>query len=110
MRHPSRSFGDGERAVVGRAIAEIADHRDWTVLALAVRTEHVHVVIGAENSPEEVMTALKAAATRALKRVGIIVDGERVWSRHGSTRYLWNPRAVDDAVRYVMEGQDTPKS
>ena len=83
--------------------------REWTVLALAVRTENVHVVIAAEATADEVMTALTAAATRALKR----------WHcRRGRTCVVAarehplpvEARALDDAVRYVMEGQDVPRT
>ncbi len=30
---------------------------------------------------------------------------ERVWSRHGSTRYLWKDADVEGACVYVVHGQ-----
>lgn len=40
------------------------------------------------------------------------MKGEKLWTRHGSTRYLWNEASVEAACRYVRDGQgaDIPGS
>ena len=44
------------------------------------------------------------------RRAGTIASGSftdsKVWSRHGSTRYLWDADGLRRAVDYVLEGQD----
>ena len=94
------------RVVVGRAIEAECEYRGWILRALAVRTNHVHVVLAAQReTPERVMMFMKKQATKALRRACLAAPDERIWSGHGSTLYLWRERDVDDACRYVVEGQ-----
>jgi hypothetical protein len=88
-------------------ICTLCQHRGWVLYALAVRTEHVHVVLGAEVGvrPERVLTLLKSWATRRMVESGTLSAGTRAWSRHGSTRHLWTHEAIASASRYVIDGQ-----
>ena len=95
-----------QRAAVEDAIREVCSYRSWELFQLAVRTNHIHVVVYAPNAPEPVMNAFKSWSTRALRAIGSLEDGGKTWARHGSTRYLWSSDAVADACRYVAEGQD----
>jgi hypothetical protein len=61
----------------------------------------VHIVISAGHKPEQMMTAFKAYATRAMRMAGLISESEKVWSRHGSTKYLWTEDQIGEAVAYV---------
>jgi hypothetical protein len=83
---------DGERT-----IEEVCRHREWVL--------HVHVVVGAEHTPERVMNDLKAWSTRRIVDAGLRPKGLRLWVRHGSTRYLWNSVHVDAACTYTIEDQ-----
>jgi hypothetical protein len=51
------------------------------------------------------MTTLKAWSTRRLREARLVEVGARVWSRHGSTRYLWTTESVETACRYVIDSQ-----
>lgn len=86
-------------------IKVVSERRDWTIHAMEVRSNHVHVVISAPETPEHVMNALKSWCTRRLVDADLLPRGTKVWSRHGSTRYLWKPQQVETACRYVCEGQ-----
>lgn len=77
----------------------------WTLFALNVRTNHVHIVVATESAPERVMTSLKAWGTRRLVGRDLVQHGAQVWARHGSTRYLWNETDVEAAVDYVLNRQ-----
>jgi REP element-mobilizing transposase RayT len=79
--------------------------RGWTLHAINVRTNHVHVVVAGRDAPERMMTAVKARATRSLREARLVADAVKPWARHGSTRWLWTPDAVEAACRYVVEGQ-----
>jgi hypothetical protein len=73
--------------------------------AVNVRTNHVHLVVSANLTPEQVLTSLKAWCTRRLREAGLVAEGFKPWSRHGSTRYLWRTDQIEAAVSYVLEGQ-----
>jgi hypothetical protein len=61
--------------------------------------------MGALESPERVIGTLKAWATRRLVDQTPERAASMIWSRHGSTRYLWNERALDRACEYVLHAQ-----
>ena len=91
------------RPVVIEAILGVCEHQGWVLHAAHIRTTHFHVVVSAEVRPEVALGKLKAYASRALnKRFG---RRARYWARDGSTRWLWNPREVDDVVEYVLDRQ-----
>ena len=104
MRSPAFVMDGEMRQVVEAAIRERCRYAAWDLLALNVRTNHVHLVVGASQQPERVMTSLKSWATRAIRDRGMRV--ERVWSRHGSTKYLMTEDSVERACIYVAELQD----
>ena len=93
------------RQVVDAAIRDVCAYREWRLHALNVRTNHVHLVVSAGVAPEQAMTTLKAWATRRLRQAGLVVEGAKPWSRHGSTRYLWRVDEIEATVRYVLEEQ-----
>ncbi len=95
----------GRRRVVESAVREACATKEWDLIAVNVRTNHVHLVIWSPEPPEAVMRALKAWCTRRLRESGLSGANEKVWSRHGSTRYLWNERDVAGATTYVVDGQ-----
>ncbi len=98
------------REAVSAAIRDVCAHRGWTLHAINVRTNHVHLVVSAGSTPEQVMTSLKAWSTRRLRETGLVADGTKPWSRHGSTRYLWRVDEIEAACHYVLEeqGEDLP--
>jgi hypothetical protein len=51
------------------------------------------------------MNAFKANATRELREANSFKTDQVVWSRGGSTRYLWKPQNVEAAVDYTLNGQ-----
>jgi REP element-mobilizing transposase RayT len=100
MVQPAYELDATSRKTVLRAILETCRQRGWTAFAVHVRTAHVHVVVEAWQQPERVMATLKAYASRALGGAG-----RRRWSRHGSTRYLWNRKQVERTIGYVIDEQ-----
>lgn len=94
-----------ERNTLDDAVRSHCLHQGWQLWAVNVRTEHVHVVVSSSETPERVMNSLKSYATRALREVDPQGRTTPVWSRHGSTRYLWTDDDLASACVYVMEGQ-----
>jgi REP element-mobilizing transposase RayT len=91
-----------QRRVVHHTIVQVCDFRRWHLLVVNVRTNHVHVVLSGPGEPEPMMNALKSWSTRHLREQQLVPSGDRVWSRHGSTRYLWRTDAVAAACAYVQ--------
>ena len=91
-----------QRQIVLKAIVDVGQYRRWTILAVHVRTTHVHVVIDGDLAPERIMHDLKSYASRALN------CAQQKWARHGSTRYLYTRETLANAVRYVLEKQSEP--
>ena len=98
---------DGNRrAAVEESLVETCAFRGWHLHASAVRTNHVHAVVGAAETPAEtVLNALKANATWMMRARGCWIEKRAPWSQGGSTGYLWKERDVVSAIEYVLEGQ-----
>jgi len=82
MKQPAEVLEAPARAAVGAAIREGCVREAWVLHALEVRTNHVHAVLSTGVPPERAMVALKAWATRRLRREGLVGDNARPWSRH----------------------------
>ncbi len=99
-----------QQILVHDAIVGVCEHKCWKLLALGVRTNHVHVVVGAPRQPpESVMQLFKSWATRRLRESGTIRADAPLWTRHGSTRYIWNNSGLHEAIDYVLNQQDNPR-
>ena len=77
-------------------------------LLRALRQHCAHVIVEAEARPERVMNEFKSYASRELNRLGRDEPDRRRWARHGSTRWLWKDRDVEQAIRYVIGAQGEP--
>jgi REP element-mobilizing transposase RayT len=101
MKSPEVILSDDQRTAVERAIQECCTYRDWQLIALGCRSNHVHVLVHTDGTlPGRVMNELKAYATRGLRQAGL-AGPQRLWTRGGSTRYLKSQAALDSAVQYV---------
>ena len=96
------------RAAVLQAIREVCTYRGWTLLAAHVRSNHVHLVVIADERPERVLNDVKAYASRALNRTGLDHAPGKRWTHHCSTRYLWKAEHVRAAIQYVVSEQGAP--
>ena len=94
------------RSVIERSVVEVCEHRNWALLALNVRLEHIHAVVVAEGfKPERVANDFKTYATRRMREALVVDAGSRLWARHASTHYLFDDNDVEMAVDYTMNHQ-----
>ena len=94
------------RHSVDKAVRETCGYRNWALLAINVRTNHVHTVVSAgSDSSESVLNAFKANATRQMREDGCWPRTYSPWVDKGSRRNLWNERSVELAIDYVLNGQ-----
>jgi len=50
---------------------EVCLHRDWTLAAAHVRTNHVYLVVDSDQTAEQAMNAFKAYAGRVLNQMAL---------------------------------------
>jgi REP element-mobilizing transposase RayT len=99
------SLDRAHREAVLVSTRDVCQHRGCSLLAAHVRTNHVHIIVEADATPEKLMNAFKAYATRRLEGLAGEEQRNRRWARHGSTRWLWKDEDVREAIHYVVEGQ-----
>ncbi len=97
------------RKVVENAVRETCQIRGWKIYALNARTNHIHTVVavGAKH-PNKVLIALKANATREMRKANCWRSENSPWAEKGSKRWLWTEKSIEKAVDYVINGQGKP--
>jgi hypothetical protein len=94
--------------IVLDAICEACQYRGWHLIAVHVRTTHVHVVAANLRDPDRAISDLKSYSSRALSQYGYETADRKRWARGGSTRELPTTEAVRAAIQYVVKGQGDP--
>jgi REP element-mobilizing transposase RayT len=108
MTQPEYKLDAAHRAVVRDAIVNLAKEKGWQLLAIHVRSNHVHVVITADREVNRLMSELKARASRDLTLAGFENVDRKRWTRHGSTQHLFTNAEVERKVEYTLYEQGTP--
>jgi REP element-mobilizing transposase RayT len=96
-----------QAAIVAEQFRQTAAYRGWSLLAVAVMANHVHLVVGVPGDPDpaKLLHDFKSYASRALKAQGHVPSGGRWWTESGSKRKLLDERAVEAAIAYVLRQQ-----
>ncbi|HYE63175.1 MAG TPA: transposase [Phycisphaerales bacterium] len=105
LKHDPVALSDAQRACVDAALRGVCEHHQWILHALNVRTNHVHCVVKANREKDFVMNSLKAWGTRRLNEAGLNQRGTKVWSRHGSTQYIFTYEKLREKIDYVLNQQ-----
>jgi REP element-mobilizing transposase RayT len=109
LKQPAIILNVLQRSCIERAITELCKERRYHLQAINVRSNHAHAVVTAPMKPERIADAFKAFATKKLREENLVDRELKIWSRGRSRRYLWKPRHVELAIRYVLYGQgDVP--
>lgn len=109
LKHEPVALNAQRRKAVEIALREICEFRNWKIYALKVRTNHIHIVVAAQaKSPDQILIALKTNATRKIRENKCWESENTPWAEKGSKRYLWNEKAFERAIDYVINGQGTP--
>jgi REP element-mobilizing transposase RayT len=94
------------RRIALDSLLSLAAEKGWETRAAHVRANHVHCVVSGMADPARGMAAFKARITRDLRAAG--VHRERYWTRHGSTRHIFDPAELDEVIDYVVRRQGRP--
>ena len=110
MAEPALCLDAQQRRIVEETIADHCRIRGWHLHVVNARTEHVHVVVTAPGrEPDDVLEQFKAWCTRRLKQQGptdhSATARQKWWTQGGSKRWLNDARSLEEAIRYVAEGQ-----
>ena len=108
LTRPSVILDAPRRESTRAAILETCAMRGWGLVAMNVRTNHVHTVVSANVPPERVLCAFKANATRIMRSRGWWDHEKSPWTDGGSTRYIWSEASLERAIAYVLHGQGPP--
>ena len=106
LKHPPVQFNEEQRHIVCNTMIRHCDLRQWRLLALHVRSNHVHALVRSQAEIERVMGELKAWATRCLHRTGH--DFASVWTQHGSTQYIFTDAKLYEKAYYIIHEQGEP--
>ena len=85
MRQQPVALAEAARVAAQEAVVEVCRFRGWRLLALHIRTTHVHVVVHAVAPVEKVLVDFKDYATRRLHEEGCYRKDAKIWVVHGST-------------------------
>ncbi|WP_161491686.1 transposase [Sedimentisphaera salicampi] len=99
-----------QRDIALKSIVDICAEREWNLMAAHVRSEHLHIVVSGKQKPERMMTEIKSKATRLLRKSYPEMQNLKIWTRHGSTKYIWKTEHIYDAIKYVLYEQGVPMS
>jgi len=89
-----------EKAIVREAVMEAAKGFKQRIRAIAVHSNHVHIVCEYVEVPIGVLVGhYKSAGRKALKKSGF--EG-RVWTRGYDKRYCFDEKALQDRMDYVQ--------
>ncbi len=90
------------------AIREVCRYRGWTLIAIHVRTNHVHVLVAAVAASSKILNDFKSYSTRRLRENDEWEFPHSPWVDKGSRRYLWTAEHISKAAEYVVNGQGGP--
>ncbi len=98
-----------QAVVVMNQIQETTQFREWQLSAVAVMSNHVHLVVGVpgDPEPESILHSYKSYASRALNKEWKKPINGSWWTKSGSTRKLPDNIAVKNAVEYVFNQDHT---
>ena len=106
QKYPSVKFTKEQGEIIVDAVVSLCNQYGWRLFSIHVRTNHVHFTLRALNKKiEDVMTMVKAKTTRMLRKKGAFSGDQKIWSRHGSTKYINSDVGLYFTNDYVIERQ-----
>ncbi|MCA9084862.1 MAG: transposase [Planctomycetaceae bacterium] len=101
---PVRIGGDHATALLAQ-FEETAGIRNWSLMAVSIMAQHVHIVVGVpgDPDPERLLNDFKRYGTQRLNRSWSTPASGRWWTRNGSKRKLKDDDAVLVGVKYTID-------
>ena len=103
LKNQPIQFDVGQRGIILDTIVSHCLIKKWKLWAVHVRSNHVHLLVSAEDNVELVMKGVKSWATRNLRKAGY--DIPMVWTRGGSKRYVFTHEKLKEKTHYIIYEQ-----
>ena len=101
-------FDAAKRVCVHNAVESFCEFKQWRLLALHVRTNHMHALILGEASSQRMVQGIKAAATRALREAKLIDATRKVWTEGASVTTCETDNDIAAVRDYIKNRQGDP--
>ena len=95
-----------DREAVENSCRDHCQHRGWTLIAVAARSNHVHAIVISDAAPAITRDQLKANCTLGLRRQVQPLAVARTWTRLGDVEILDTDEDIEACLIYVTESQD----
>ena len=103
LKHTAVTLNKSQRQIVLDTILRHCKIKNWRLYAVHIRSNHCHIILNSNDSPDKMMNDLKAWATRKLRQAGYVF--EKVWTKHGSTIFIFTLEKLKEKVYYVVHEQ-----
>jgi REP element-mobilizing transposase RayT len=100
QKHPSIKLNTNLMLIVKNVIEKEAERIGQKIYAIAVCSNHVHLVL--QKTTEKIENAVaryKNKSTYALRAIGI--EG-KIWTRGYNKKFLYNTNELDSVIQYVQ--------
>jgi len=101
LRHPPVLLTLQQRLYAQRAIADVCERGGWQLHITACQSDHVHVLLSAEQDGAAVRRWLKTWLGLALSERWPPPRGRSWWAEGGSVKWLWDERSVERVFQYI---------
>ena len=100
MRGPAVRLKKKKKILIQKVLLAKAHKAGQRILAVAVQSNHLHMVLGYDGRPvEETVRRYKNAATVALRNDGF---RGRVWAKGFDKRYCFDEKSLKNRIDYVQ--------
>ena len=102
MKETSVILNKQQRAIVHSSISRTCNLRSWKVHALAVCSNHIHVLISCpDKTGSQLLSTLKAHCTRVLKGHSGKTQRMHWWTRSGNVRSIFRKESLNMVIEYI---------
>ena len=100
QKYSTVRFNSEQKQIVQNSIIKEAQRINHKMFAIAVCSNHVHLVAGvSKESIEQAVHRYKYSATLALRKLG--TDG-KIWSKGFDKRFCFTDRELENKIKYVQ--------
>ena len=104
QKYPTVKLNSEQKQIVSKAITEEARRINHKIFAIAVCSNHLHMVASvSEESIEQAVHRYKYSATLALRKFG---NQGKIWSKGFDKRFCFTDMELENKVRYVRGHND----
>lgn len=105
MRNDAVRLTREQRRAVEDQIKDTCQYRGWVLHADNCRTNHIHAVVSAiDTPPKKIRADLKSYSTRCLKSLDS--SRESWWAERGSIRWVRTDDELETVITYVADAQE----